>query len=144
MRAKSGIIRPLITLLAASVMFALATAFLHPNAPGYAAGRLEEGEMTLERALLLDETILWVDARTEADFLAGHIPGAILVNEEDWETGLMTFFGNFDPEATVIVYCGREGCQASKAVAERLRREANLESVYHLRGGWETWTEAQR
>lgn len=144
MRAKPGILRPLFNLIALSLVCALATAFMHPHAPGYAAGRLEEGEITLEQALLRDEAILWVDARTEAEFFEGHIPGAILVNEDDWEMGLMNFFGNFDPDATIIVYCGRAGCQASKAVAERLRREANLENVYHLRGGWEVWKEAQR
>ena len=60
--------------------------------------------------------------------------------------GLMNFFGNFDPDATVIVLlrAGRVPSEAS-AVAERLRREANLEKrLTYLRRGWEVWKEGQR
>lgn len=129
-------IRELIVLLLITLAAAGVTMALHPKAPNYAAGRLEAGEIALE---LVPENIQWIDARTAAEFEQGHIQGAMLLNEDEWDTLLSEFLMVWDPEATVIVYCSSQTCSASKAVAERLRQDVEGITVYHLKGGWEEW-----
>lgn len=118
---------------------------MHPRAPTYAEGRLEAGEITLSMAHRFEGDVLWIDARTADEHEVGHVPGAILLNEDDWDEGLLRFFNAHAaaPDALIVVYCGNEGCQASKAVAARLRREAGLGQVHHLRGGWAAWIQAE-
>ncbi|MCC5805352.1 MAG: rhodanese [Opitutales bacterium] len=128
-----------------SAILAVVTAWMHPRAPTYSEGRLEAGEITLSMAHRFEGNVLWIDARAAYEYEAGHIPGAVLLNEDDWDESLFRFFDAYadDPDALIVVYCGQEGCQSSKAVAARLRREAGLEQVYHLQGGWAAWTEAE-
>jgi hypothetical protein len=38
-----------------------------------------------------------------------------------------------------VVYCSSLSCNASREVARRLRREAQLPDVFVLEGGWEAW-----
>ena len=127
-----------------SALLAVVTAWIHPHAPGYNEGRLEAGEITLPMVQRFEGNVLWIDARARYEYEAGHIPGAVLLNEDDWDEGLFRFFDAHaeDPDALIVVYCGQAGCQSSIAVASRLRREAGLEQVYHLKGGWTAWTDA--
>lgn len=80
--------------------------------------------------------ILWVDARSRAAYQAAHRDGAILVNEEDWEGGLVRFMEVWEPGLRVVVYCDDRACQTSGAVAERLRTELGITDVFALENGW--------
>lgn len=100
---------------------------------------LAPGEVRVATAQLWREHVQWVDARPQARFDAGHIPGAILLNEEQWETLLPKFLDAWDPDKTVIVYCDGGHCDASRAVAERLRGELQIQSTFVLKGGWPAW-----
>lgn len=84
------------------------------------------------------EAVTWVDARPYADYRNGHYPGAVHLDEESWESGLTAFLDRWDPDQPVVVYCDGEACMASKAVAERLREELQIESVFWLEGGWDS------
>ena len=70
--------------------------------------------------------------------------GAILLNEEHWEELIPAFLDAWDPEKTIVVYCDGGKCDASRAIATRLRDELKLESVYVLQGGWTAWRENER
>jgi rhodanese-related sulfurtransferase len=83
--------------------------------------------------------VLWVDARGEEAFAKGHVPGAMHLDEDEWDTLLPALLAAWSPERKVVVYCSRETCNASHAVAERLRHEVQLKNVYVLQGGWEEW-----
>jgi rhodanese-related sulfurtransferase len=85
------------------------------------------------------EKVLWVDARPDEQFVAGHVPGAMQLNEDRWEELMHQVLGAWSPEKKVVVYCSRLTCHASHEVAERLRKEAGLTNVYVLDGGWEEW-----
>ena len=104
----------------------------------WAEPELLAGEIRLLDAKVLD--VIWVDARKEADYEAGHIPGAILLNEDDWDNGLIRlmeqWLGNPRP---IIIYCSDAGCGTSKRVAERLRRDLPDTEIYSLKGGWNAW-----
>jgi rhodanese-related sulfurtransferase len=106
----------------------------------WAEPELAPGEIQLVDARALD--VLWVDARSEDDFNADHIPEAILLNDDYWETGIVELMGAWlmNPR-TIIVYCGSESCGTSKRIADRLREALPDAEIYSLKGGWDAWVQ---
>ena len=86
------------------------------------------------------DKVLWVDARPRAKFDSGHIDGAVLLNEDEWDQLVPAFLDAWEPEKTVVVYCDGGSCDASHAVARRLREDLKLENVRVLKGGWKAWS----
>ncbi len=84
--------------------------------------------------------VRWVDARPRAKFEEGHIPGAILLNEDEWDRLVPAFLDAWEPEEMVVVYCDSGSCEASHAVARRLREDLKLENVRVLKGDWKRWS----
>ena len=80
-----------------------------------------------------------MDARPRTRFEAGHIPGALLLNEDEWEALVNPFLDAWQPDQTVVVYCDGGGCEASRHVADLLREKLELKSVFVLKGGWPAW-----
>lgn len=113
----------------------------HPKAPPWLPHTLAEGEVDKATVIHWPNPPLWVDARSEEEFQAGHISHAVLLNEDNWDQLILRFLEKLPPSnVNIVVYCSSRQCNASKAVAERLRQELGLESVYVLKGGWEAWT----
>ena len=134
-----GILKEAALICLVAGLLGVITWAIHPRAPVYGAIELAEGEITLSIILAEGAEVLWVDARSRDTYERDHVPGAILLNEDDWETLLNEFLDSWNPDLTIVVYCDSQQCQASKHVAERLRSELQLEKVYTLYGGWETW-----
>jgi rhodanese-related sulfurtransferase len=88
--------------------------------------------------------VIWVDARPENEYEQGHIPRAILLNEDRWNELLPQFLGQWSPEKRVVVYCSAKSCNLAGDVARRLREEAQLKDVYVLEGGWEEWLKSKK
>lgn len=82
---------------------------------------------------------LLIDARSEAAFETAHIPGALVLNEPDWESDLPKVVTRWRPGARLVVYCDSAACGGSQAVARRLRRELGVGDIYVLKGGWQSW-----
>ena len=127
--------------MAAAAILALANGFLNPRAPAWAEAwvALGKDEVVLDAALLSDKNVLWIDARPEADYAQAHIPGALPLNEDNWDEQLPAVLSAWQPGRRVIVYCGSRQCEASREVAGRLRDETGLADVLVLKGGWESW-----
>jgi len=89
---------------------------------------------------LSGKEVVWVDARSEEAYKDGHIPGAVLLNHDGWDTMLGNLFEAWKPDRTIVVYCS-EGCQASREVANRIRN-LGLEPVYVLKGGYDSWKQS--
>jgi rhodanese-related sulfurtransferase len=87
---------------------------------------------------------LWVDARDENAFEAGHIPGAVRVEIGEFSQGLAALGNIWKPGIPIVAYCDGEGCDSSKAVAERLVPALGVEKVYYLEGGYPAWKNAQK
>ena len=87
---------------------------------------------------------IWIDARPEAEFAQGHVPGAMLLNEDRWNELLPPMLAAWSPEKRVVVYCASESCGSSREVARRLRNDAQLKNVFVLEGGWEAWRGAEK
>ena len=90
------------------------------------------------------DTVVWVDARPDADFARDHVPGAISLNEDRWNELLPELLAAWSPEKKVVVYCSAQSCDLAREVAERLRKEAQLPDVFVLEGGWEGWLKKNR
>lgn len=117
---------------------AIASSLFHPQRLSWDANTLKEGEVTVATATQWQQ-VLWVDARAQRDYKEQHIPDAVLLNEDDWESLLPGLLERWQPGLNVVVYCSSSGCRASSSVADRLRQEVGLESVYVLKDGWEVW-----
>jgi len=95
----------------------------------------EEGAVSPAQLLEMQE-ILWVDARSPADFRKRHHPGAIHLTEDKWDEGLANVLVDWDPDRPIVVYCDGNGCESSRMVALRLRKELGVKTIYWLDGGW--------
>lgn len=108
------------------------------------------GEITVAeaKARAAAGPVLWLDARQEKEFQAGHIPGALLLNEYDWENLLIAAFPAITEAADgtpVIIYCDGQQCAASRAVREKLQlTPLGDRELLILRGGWLAWQAAPR
>jgi rhodanese-related sulfurtransferase len=88
-----------------------------------------------------DQGVIFVDARTPADFSSGRIPGALNVPELEIPQYFPEFQALVPPSERVIVYCDGQECLASIKVAEHLRKEG-YQKVEVFFGGWQQWVGA--
>ena len=107
--------------------------------PGTGPG-LEAGEIHLADAQALNA--IWVDARTIKEFEESHLPGALFLHENGWDTGLLELMDTWliQPRP-IVIYCGTEACETSKRIAERLRKSLPDAEIYSLKGGSIAWQE---
>lgn len=104
--------------------------------------RVAESDMiSLDAAQTWAAGALWIDARPDAEFEKGHVPGAIQLNEDRWNELLPVFLQqDWSPERKILVYCSAESCNLAGDVARRLREEAKLPNeIRVLKDGWEGW-----
>lgn len=100
------------------------------------------GDISIEEAVRLFEegAVLFVDARSEADYRAGHIKGAVNIPDLDFENHIGSFLEKTAAETVLITYCEGDSCTLSKSLAEKLSL-AGFENVFHLKNGWGQWKE---
>lgn len=134
---KQAVWQSLLIVMLAAVLSALGFALRADRLPWEVA----TFEIDLVQARSLAGAV-WVDARADTDFEAGHFEGAVSLNEEDWEGGFPALLDVWAPGAPIVVYCSSESCMRSHHVAERLRGELGIEDAFALRGGWEALLEA--
>lgn len=74
----------------------------------------------------------WIDVRTLAEFVAGHVPGAIHAPLDQIEE----FAARIGPDDHLLLYCQRGG----RTAQAHHRLEARLQGrLWLLRGGYEAW-----
>ena len=102
--------------------------------------RLEAGEIHLADAQALNA--IWLDARTIKEFEESHLPGALFLDENGWDTGLLELMDTWliQPRP-IVIYCGTEACETSKRIAERLRKSLPDAEIYSLKEGSIAWQE---
>ncbi len=103
-------------------------------AEGLGPGEIDVQTLSSMRA----SEILWVDARSAAKFESRHIPGALLLNQAEWERLVSNFYDQWQPGSHVVVY-GEVDSDNGHEVASRLREESAIEDVWVLKGGYEAW-----
>lgn len=101
---------------------------------------LKADEVCLAR--VIDEwqgAVVWVDARSRADWQRDGMAGSLLWNLDETED-----MQAFEAAAAlrmmdgqrVVVYCNNENCGVSRQVAERIRKMDLGNEVWVLYGGW--------
>lgn len=100
--------------------------------------------VTLDQARSWGESAMWIDARPDDEYARDHVPGAVSLNEDHWNVLLPQFLATWSPDKKVVVYCSSLSCNASREVARRLRKEAQLPNVFVLQGGWEEWLKTKK
>ena len=89
-------------------------------------------------ALYNEGSAVFVDARSQQEFRAGHIPGALLLTLDDFEETVASWRNLIPSETLLIAYCAGEGCDSSREVAALLVEEG-YSQVKVFFGGWEDW-----
>lgn len=141
---KFSILREGLILIALAALPAIGEGFYFRDKVSWQSPIPASELVTVDQAKALGDTVLWVDARPDDEFVRDHVPGAFSLNEDHWSELLPQFLPNWSPEKKVIVYCSAESCNAARDVAKRLRDEAQLKDVFVLDGGWEAWVKRNR
>ena len=139
-----SLVRQVLFLLGIAFLPAIGQALYYRNTASWHEPPPDSAPVTVAEAKQWGETALWIDARAEAEFAKAHVPGAMRLTEDDWDTQLPAVLSAWSPKRKVVVYCSRVTCNLSHEVAERLRHEVALKDVYVLQGGWEEWEKSGR
>lgn len=126
-----------------TVVAAYGTWLVTPPAPKPAVfacdpEKLNKGEICLAD---VEGNVLWVDARSRAEWEENGLEGSILWNLDSSEDGndmeagaVMRIAAGVDQ---VVVYCSSEACGTSKQIADRIRALDLGPPVKTLYGGWD-------
>lgn len=141
-------IRQSVVLLLLASAAAWATHEWHPRAPALYLIQepLRNDEVSMQViAERWQGRVLWIDARPQEQYDAGHVPEALLLNEQKFDDQL---FGHLDTLQTntkpIVVYCSGAKCDASRHVLERLKQTLPIENAFVLKGGWNAWQVAAK
>lgn len=141
-------IRQAFVLIVLSLVGAAGTHFFHPRAPSWYLTEEPLHDDEVSMAVINQRwkgDVFWIDARIVAQFEQQHVPGAISLNEQNFDQAL---FDNIETlqelKKPVVIYCDSEKCDASRRVKEQLVQRMPLEDVFVLKGGWQAWQRAQK
>jgi 3-mercaptopyruvate sulfurtransferase SseA len=134
-------------LLLLAVAAATAAYHFHPRAPSLYLTQepLKADEVSLKQIMeRWKGDVIWLDARPRDQFEAGHIPGARILNEQEFDNQLLEMLDTLQTTTkTVVIYCGGQKCEASRHVREKLLTMVPVENCFILKGGWPAWKDAQ-
>ncbi len=136
---RSSLVRQVLILAALALAPGLGEAVYFRHKISWQSALLPSELVTVDEARAWGQNAIWADARPDEEFARDHVPGALSLNEDRWNELLPQFLAVWSPEKKIVVYCSSLSCNASKEVAERLRKEAKLRDVFVLEGGWEAW-----
>jgi len=141
---KSSLVRQAVILAALALLPAAGGAIYFRGKISWHSAIPPSESVSVEQARGWGENVIWVDARPDDEFARDHVPAALSLNEDRWNELLPQFLTEWAPGKKIVVYCSSVSCNASREVARRLRKEAQLPDVYVLEGGWEAWLKKNR
>jgi rhodanese-related sulfurtransferase len=135
----SSLVRQVLILAALALAPGVGEAVYFRSKISWRSAILPSELVTVDQTRTWGGNVIWVDARPDEEFARDHVPGALSLNEDRWNELLPQFLAAWSPGKKIVVYCSTLSCNASREVARRLRREAQLPDVFVLEGGWEAW-----
>lgn len=91
-----------------------------------------------------DNRYLFIDARDDACYCDGHIPGAVQLDHYYRDKYLSDILPLTENVEKVIIYCNGGNCEDSVLVSQDLLAEGvPADKVVLFKDGWETWVEAE-
>lgn len=101
----------------------------------------EPKAITLEQAyVLFNKGLVFIDARDEADYLAGHIANSINIPFDDFENHKLKL-DKLSKEEPLVIYCAGTDCDLSILLGNKLF-ELGYNQVFVFFGGWLDWINA--
>ena len=91
---------------------------------------------------LFKKGIVFIDARDESDFLAGHITNSINIPFDDFDNHKQKL-KQISKLKPVVVYCAGTECDLSHLLANLLFEKEGYKQVYVFFGGWGEWLDAK-
>jgi len=102
----------------------------------------EPRAIKLEQAYsLYNKGILFIDARDEGDFDAGHITNSVNIPFDDFDNHKQKL-DKIPKEKPIVIYCAGTECDLSHLLANLLF-EKGYKQVYVFFGGWVEWQDAK-
>jgi rhodanese-related sulfurtransferase len=111
-------------------------------APGTIAPAAREINSETAKAVFDEKKAVFIDARTAEEFAKGHIPDAINVYANDFQThipALLQLQAKRGADAPVVAYCGGGLCELSHELADQLVL-LGFRRVFVYTGGTQEWT----
>ena len=111
-----------------------------PNDPAQARQYFERkmqfttGPVELNRLLTQKQDIVVVDVRAAEDYEKGHIPGAINLPQERWDT-----YAGLSKTRQNILYCYSHVCHLAATAAAQFAGASY--PMMEMDGGWDAWQE---
>jgi rhodanese-related sulfurtransferase len=87
-----------------------------------------------------DQGALFIDARPEIVYKLGHIPGALWLADDAFDSVFPNLESRLRGRFDIVVYCSGYGCESSHMVARRLKALQIPAVVLH--DGEPAWSEA--
>ncbi len=105
---------------------------------------LSSGQVALVRLRVLLETadVVLIDARSEHEFNAGHIAGAIHIPYDEFVDHFETLQTRVPSDAVVVCYCESLTCDESESLATELKL-MGYANVLVYKGGWQEWEQGE-
>jgi 3-mercaptopyruvate sulfurtransferase SseA len=130
-----------LVLLALTALAATATQYLHPRHPAWyeVSEPAHNEDVTLQIiAQRWHNDVLWIDARPRTQFVVGHAPGAILINEQEADMALADHMEELaTTKKPIVIYCSSESCDLARKMRDYImHRVMQVEQIYVFRGGW--------
>ena len=82
--------------------------------------------------------VLFVDARSHADYEQGHIPGAVSLPLDQYDEKIQSFLSRYSLDQPMVTYCSGRTCEDSHTLA-RLLSEAGFTAVRIFIDGFPGW-----
>jgi rhodanese-related sulfurtransferase len=98
-------------------------------------------ELTDALEKLKEGNAVFMDARSEYDYSAGHIQTARNFPEKTLDIWMPDFFNNTPPESLLITYCSDPRCHLAEHLAVKLYA-LGYPNVRFLTAGWDGWLAA--
>lgn len=102
-------------------------------------------EISLERfkSIVDAQEIIVIDARPEIFHRFGHVPGAISLPRDEFETGFEVHQDRLsaDKSQPLVIYCASSSCEDSKLISSALE-QLGFTSLSIFKGGWSAWQAA--
>lgn len=142
-----SVLRQAAVLVLAAATAAFATWQWHPRAPALYLVQepLRDDEVSMQVVQeRFHNDVLWIDARPQEQFDAGHVPQALLLNEQKFDDQLIEHLDTLQTNRKpVIVYCSGQKCEASRKVMQKLKEMGFVQEAFILKGGWNAWKAAE-
>ena len=102
---------------------------------------IEMISLATAKELFESNNAIFIDARHEFDYEAGHIHGAVNVALKKFDTHL-TWLNRISKDKLLVVYCDGAECNSSIELAVKLM-ESGFTNVKVFFGGWQEWNSAK-